>query len=547
MAEIGSGPTPAAIRQALEHILKAAEFNSSERNRRFLHYVVEETLAGRAQGIKAYNIATTVFGRDGCFDPQLNSIVRIEAGRLRRSLERYYLTGGRYDPVRIDIPKGRYVPVFEERLTEPPDSAAAAPRRAESRPDLMVVPFDEEGDSAGSPGFTRGFVRALVVALTRFTTLRVFDAETGDLPHATEQALRPARHGDYILSGGTTLEADQVEVDVLLSDAATGRVIWGDSLRRIYQRSELVAVRNGLANQIARTIAQPYGIIHTDYAREVGTRPNSPDGAECVLRFYRYWRTFDQEQLESVRDCLERTIVEAPGDAEAYACLSLVNATVRRFAHLRAGEVDSEGAQVLALARQAVALAPASSLARYALGIAFWFNGDIDRSLEALEGALALNPNDTTVMADLGQHYALLAEWDRAVPLLREAFARNPALPGIFHLGMFLFHYAHGRFDEALAAARRVAADSVVYGWIGIAAAAARLGNKGEAKAAVDAILAIDPEYGAQVASDLQQRHLEPGLLISVTEGLQLAGLSGVQVSSRPKIDRAGLHADRYS
>ena len=79
---------PDEIRLALERVLVSADFDASERNRRFLRHVVEETLAGRAERIKAYNIATTVFGRDDRFDPQLNSVVRIEAGRLRRSLER---------------------------------------------------------------------------------------------------------------------------------------------------------------------------------------------------------------------------------------------------------------------------------------------------------------------------------------------------------------------------------------------------------------------------------------------------------------------------
>ena len=101
-----------AVNAAVVRILSSANFDASERNRNFLTYVVEQTLAGRAERIKAYNIATAVFGRDERFDPQLDSIVRIEAGRLRRSLERYYLTDGRDDRLKIEIPRGSYVPVF---------------------------------------------------------------------------------------------------------------------------------------------------------------------------------------------------------------------------------------------------------------------------------------------------------------------------------------------------------------------------------------------------------------------------------------------------
>ena len=67
----------AEIRDCVQSILTSTDFDTSERNRRFLSYVVEETLAGRPDRIKAYSIATSVFGRDERFDPQVDSIVRI--------------------------------------------------------------------------------------------------------------------------------------------------------------------------------------------------------------------------------------------------------------------------------------------------------------------------------------------------------------------------------------------------------------------------------------------------------------------------------------
>lgn len=87
-----------------------------------------EALAGRAERIKAYSIATEVFGRDASFDPQSDPIVRVEAGHLRRALEQYYVGAGRQDPVEITIPKGAYVPVFVRRgLAETPVAPADPP------------------------------------------------------------------------------------------------------------------------------------------------------------------------------------------------------------------------------------------------------------------------------------------------------------------------------------------------------------------------------------------------------------------------------------
>ncbi len=516
---------PGAIRAALERVLSSTDFDASERNRRFLRHVVEENLAGRADRIKAYSIATTVFGRDDDFDPQIDSIVRIEAGRLRRSLERYYLTSGRSDPVRIDIPKGSYIPAFRRDATAPVPIAAPAARAAPG-PALLVAPFDEEGDPAAFPGFRRGFVRALVVSLTRFTSLRVFDGETMGRQPVAGRDLAAELGVDYVLTGGVTLDRDSFEVDVLLVNARTGRSVWADSFQRNRLPSEIVAVRNEVANRIARSIAQPYGIIYSDRSHDAeGTPPESLDSYGCVLRFYRYWRTFERDELEPVRACLERTVAAEPEYSEAYACLSLVYSNARRFAHPFEGSADAVGARAIALARQAVALAPGSSWAQYALALAFWFSGDVTRGLEALEIGHALNPNDTTIVADLGQRYAMLADWDRAVPLLEQAYACNPAQPGTYRIGMFLYHYAHGRYEEALKEARSVGARHIVYEWVAIAAAAAKLGRSEEAAAAVDAILAIDPLYGLHVVDDLKARHLEPGLLRAVTDGLRLAGL----------------------
>ena len=100
------------------------DFNVPERARTFLKYVVTETLAGRADRIKAYSIAVEVFGRGASFDPQSDPVVRIEAGRVRRAVERYYLTAGSSDPIIITIPKGSYVPAFSRgHVSAEPKSA----------------------------------------------------------------------------------------------------------------------------------------------------------------------------------------------------------------------------------------------------------------------------------------------------------------------------------------------------------------------------------------------------------------------------------------
>ena len=254
------------VEDELARVLGSADFNASERNRNFLRYVIDETLAGRSSRIKAYSIATSVFGRDERFDPQHDAIVRIEANRLRRALEHYYLTGGRDDPLRIEIPRGSYVPAFL-----PPAAPPLPARRKDGQPpSVLVAAFDEEGDGSAYPNFTRGFTRSLIVALTRFTDLRVFGAETAlEQPADVDpQRLRRDIAIEYLLTGGCVLGADRFSVNALLLDARSGRAVWADRFERRLQPSEIIELRDEVANKVARTLAQPYGIIQNDRVRD---------------------------------------------------------------------------------------------------------------------------------------------------------------------------------------------------------------------------------------------------------------------------------------
>ena len=123
-----------AVREQLARILASPAFEVSERLKDFLRFVIEETLAGRQEHLKAYTIATTVFRRSDDFDAAHDPIVRIEASKLRKALERYYLLEGVTDAIRIRIPKGTYVPSFEQR-----GSSSTVPADEEPAPKIVVI------------------------------------------------------------------------------------------------------------------------------------------------------------------------------------------------------------------------------------------------------------------------------------------------------------------------------------------------------------------------------------------------------------------------
>ena len=241
MEDDGGRVGPLAIRAQLMRIVDSSDFEASDRNRRFLSHVVEETLSGRSARIKAYMIATSVFGRGEDFDPQVNSIVRIEAGRLRRSLDNYYLRQGADDPVRIVIPKGTYVPTFQSCVAPSPttDILAVDPPTLRKRdyrhgPTIFVAPFEEEGDQTDHPNFTHGLIRQIIVGLSRFTDLFVLGPSTtfGSGTEPDRDRLRAELGVDFLLTGGTSLSATRFGMEVLLIDASDGHCVWGETFKR---------------------------------------------------------------------------------------------------------------------------------------------------------------------------------------------------------------------------------------------------------------------------------------------------------------------------
>ncbi|KEC72033.1 UNVERIFIED_ORG: TolB-like protein [Rhizobium esperanzae] len=138
---------PENVRLQLDRILASPEFLAPERGRRFLQYIVEETLDGRGgEQLKASTIAQAVFGRDASFDAQNDPVVRIEAGRIRRALERYYLVCGHSDLIEITIPKGGYAPHFSSGEDGSNAQIAAAPNGENKQ---------QPGHEQGQPGHER--------------------------------------------------------------------------------------------------------------------------------------------------------------------------------------------------------------------------------------------------------------------------------------------------------------------------------------------------------------------------------------------------------
>ena len=103
------------ILDALARIEGSKLFANSKRLTELLRFVVEASLRGETEGLKQTAIGTELYQRDPSYDPKVDGIVRTHARRLRERLREYYRSEGTEDPVKIDVPRGGYVPTFHRQ------------------------------------------------------------------------------------------------------------------------------------------------------------------------------------------------------------------------------------------------------------------------------------------------------------------------------------------------------------------------------------------------------------------------------------------------
>src|SRR4029078_7247262 len=111
----------------------------------FLRFVVVKALDNQDVSLKEYTIATEVFGRHSNYDPHNDSIVRVQASRLRSKLQEYYKTEGKRDKIIIELPKGGYLPTFSyaptiDEIAEPVPAVDLRPKEPAANPISSLQP-----------------------------------------------------------------------------------------------------------------------------------------------------------------------------------------------------------------------------------------------------------------------------------------------------------------------------------------------------------------------------------------------------------------------
>jgi TolB-like protein len=250
----GVGPSPEAVRQQLDRVLASETFANTGRLSRLLRYIVERTLAGEGDQLKEYVLGVEVFDRGDQYDPRLDSIVRVEARRLRAKLEEYYAGAGGRDAVVIAVPRGSYVAIFEEGGAGQPQLAFARSKRgtlamtlltaailllvvsvawwtrSAAAPNVViaVLPFEEFSGTAEGSRLAARLTDAVTSELARLGTLAVVSRTSARQFEGVRRPLREVAQAldAQVVMEGTVDATTGVKVTARLVDASTDRKMW---------------------------------------------------------------------------------------------------------------------------------------------------------------------------------------------------------------------------------------------------------------------------------------------------------------------------------
>ncbi|MEI9975872.1 MAG: hypothetical protein WDO73_29730 [Ignavibacteriota bacterium] len=247
----GEALTSDRVILALERILMSSRFIRSTRLSQFLRFAVEHALAGKADELKEYTIATEVYDRKDDFDPTLDTIVRSEARRLRRKLKEYYDTEGKGDAVVIAFRPGSYIPVHGMRPVPP---AIANP--CEDEFSVAVEPFECDSGNALACEFAFGISDEILHHLAEVEGIRVIGGSARPTlrDRYAPDAAAQNPHASLAIRGTVRVHDNLLRVTARAT-TADRRLVWSHRVDSTVDGTPLINLQESVAVDVVSHIA----------------------------------------------------------------------------------------------------------------------------------------------------------------------------------------------------------------------------------------------------------------------------------------------------
>ena len=440
------------IFEQLQKIFCCSSFSVSEILRKFLTYITQETLAGRANTIKEYTIAVNVLNKPVSFKPQQDAIVRIHAGRLRRALNYYYRESGEADKIELTVPKGSYVPVF--RLMKP-DDAERNPESLNGQElselvNIAILPFRTLETEISRLSFADSLGQQLSAGLARFpdfsivsyhTTRQLSDRKKG------VQALVSQFGVQYVITGNVQFENRKLRVSVQLTDAQNGNQVWSELFHYSFTDSGLFATSDEIISRIIAALGDFNGLIIQQVSRGLPKNKAGLPFSTILSKYQDFYSVFNETSFKTTYAFMESAVELNPFNDMAWSFLGQLSLLGVLFNHK-----SRENPSILGLryARKALKINPLSQHGFITLGMTQIFLDNRQEGLDALENARKLNPYASGQIGITGCLMISAGEYDKGLALLEESMEMNKLFPPIFYLFASLYQFKQGNYGKAL-------------------------------------------------------------------------------------------------
>ena len=526
-------PSEEAIRIQLQKILNSSAFQASQRLTGFLRFIVEETLAGRDQRIKARTIAIKVLERTPEEQPQNDPIVRVLANRLRRTLKEYYSQKGVGDPVHIGVPKGAYIPTFHYREAHITNSIKSLTKGKTNAviptmelPRVAVLPFFNLTSSQEQEFFADGLGEELSAQLARFQGLAVlaywstsqFRGEALDVLEVG-QKLR----ADYLVTGSVATSSDRMRVNVQCQQAKSGEQLWTQRFDRRLTVGNLFDLQDEIVEHVVACIGDNYGAVpQTMFRQTLGKRVEDLTAYEAILLNHHYVRRLDTATHNRTRAALERAVHIDPDYALAWGMLSAIYCDIRAYG---LSKLDGAVDRAEQCAQRAVTLDPNCQHAHYAMTYVGVLRKDHGKIVQACDNMVELNPNAAFMIGSAAVGLGIALQFQRALPLFERSIDLNPYYPGWFQLLPWLRSMIDCDYDLALQPARCVNMPTWFWDPLMRATCLSKLGRVSEAAVAYQELVSLQPDFLNRPEHYIEVFVHSPEVLQDIMNGLREVGM----------------------
>jgi len=478
-----------AVLQQLQRIFDSPEFDGTKTQRAFLQYVVKKAIQGKSDEIKGYTVATEVFGRSQDFDQNIDPIVSIQANKLRRALERYYLIAGQQDPVRIDIPKGTYVPVFTPHSATPGSTAPISKSQAksieESWPTLLILPFENLTGHPEKDYLGIGLSTELAVELARFDEIKVLFLRGENIVSASDVR--------FVLDGSIYEDSSGIKVSAHMIETISSKQIWADTYRSNFDPEKFFNFQDKVAQAIAGKISGESGIIPKVISIESRNKPpNALSTYEAILRFYEYDQILTPESFMRAMEALKHAAVIEPDCSQVWSLLARLYANIYSLDY---PGFEDPLEKAIEYAEKGVRINPNNQRNVGILGLVRFFSNELSTALEEVNRAIELNPNSLLVMDGLAYIMILSGEWKRGTALARKTMRLNPYYRPVVHYALWVDCLRRENYDRAYLETMGLRRPTIFWYPLSKAATLGLLGRYEEGEKFTKKLLELKPDF----------------------------------------------------